>query len=189
MTEVHDEVKRSISSGSWSMESPSGISFSPFDSPTQQQTDSEKRLDELTELPNPSDIERGTSTPEKQPSTTIASPGPSATITSLGVASAEQDGGYEKDALLAGEQQKQVIDPYRQSGFKLYMAGIIFLKLGMYILYAFALNDMLGSTVLIIATALVAAPAFLSSAWQFLGLVRVTFIAGLNGLRKISHLE
>jgi len=171
----------------WSPESSAGIPFRSYSSPAHERGDAEKDHDGFAELSMSNDIESGTSNAEKQ-NPALASPGPSATITSLGVTSQDQGEEYEKDALLTNDQQRPVMDPYELSGFKLYMIGIILFKLGLYVIYAFALSLKLQAIGLIIVTALVAAPAILSSVWQFLGLLHVCVIAGLNGVRKVSHL-
>jgi len=78
----------------------------------------------LTELSIENDLESGLpdiSAKGKQASTTQASQEASATITSLGVTTQEQRDEYEKDTLLVFDQQEQVIDPYKLSGFKFYM--------------------------------------------------------------------
>jgi len=120
----------------------------------------------------------------KQGPTTQASQEASTTIMSLGVTTQEQRDEYEKDTLLAFDQQEQVVDPYKLSSFKFYMCVIIFLKLALYIVYAFTLNGQLSIIGIIIVTPLVAAPSYFSSVWQFFGLLRACATAGLNRVRN-----
>lgn len=183
ITEVHDEVKKGVQSGSWSTESSPGPPAYPYDSP---QAKTAMYFDEV-ELSDRNDIESGlpgASTPTKQASTTVTSPEPSATVTSIGWAAHD-----EKNTLLVIDPQEQVVDPYKLSGFKLYMCCIIFVKLGLYVLYAFTLSYILQLNGLIIVTALVAAPSIISSAWHFLGLLRACVVAGAKGVRKGSRLD